>query len=336
MTRRVLLRLLLTCFCVISGCNRGDGSGEAQADAATSGTASSELSAAKLTTISILTGSRSGNYYKAATELSEALGSGFVLDIQESAGSFDNITKLGLGEVDLAIAQFDTVKVFLKLEDKHRRMAEACAVIAPLAYEHVHILVRKNGGINEPKDLAGKKLSVGPKHSGSWISAWSLMFHLNKVNIETAKGIEKLSYQDSITKLESGQLDGMFVTTALGMPFLKDLPAALGQKVRLLSLSKGFAVPPGAAGTYTIKPIPGGTYRWQPTEVLAFATPSYLLANRKMSKPQARRIAEALYGQAEQLGKKSLLWTSLSRERVARDIFKRVPYHVGVKAQLGL
>jgi TRAP transporter TAXI family solute receptor len=336
MTRRVLLGLLLTCFWVLTGCNRGNGSADGQADAAASGTASSELSAAGPTKISILTGSKSGNYYKAATELSQALGEGFVLDIQQSAGSFDNISKLGTGEVDLAIAQFDTVKVFLKLEDKHRRMAEACAVIAPLAYEHVHILVSKSSGINEPKDLAGKKLSVGPEHSGSWISAWSLMFHLNKVNIETATHIEKLSYPDSIAKLRDGKLDGMFVTTALGMPFLKAQPADLQKKVRLLSLSKGFAVPPGATGTYTIKPIPAGTYRWQPTEVLAFATPSYLLANRKLSKPLVRRIAAALYGQADLLANKSLLWTSLSRERVARDIYKRVPYHLGVKAHLGL
>jgi TRAP transporter TAXI family solute receptor len=329
----LLLGLILAWLCLLTGCKRGAGGDDAQADATTSGTAPDTASSE---TITILTGSKAGNYYKAATELQEVLGKEFELDIRESAGSFDNITQLGQGKADLAIAQFDAVKVFLKLEDKHRRMAEACVVLAPLAYEHVHILVRKEAAIATPKDLAGKRLSVGPKHSGSWLSAWSLMFHLNRVNIETTDTIEKLSYQDSIAKLQKGELDGMFVTTALGMPFLANLPAKLAEQAELLSLAEDFEVPPGAVGTYTIQPIPAHTYRWQPEEVRAFATPSYLLANRKLSTQQARRIAAALYGKADQLAQKQSVWTDLNRDRVARDIYKRVPYHLGVKAHLGL
>ncbi len=336
MMRRLLLGLVLAWLCLLAGCKRGETRGGDEARTATSGTASATDQATKPTTISILTGSKAGNYFKAATELRDVLGPSFELDIRESAGSFDNITHLGRGEADLAIAQFDAVKVFLKLEDKHRKMAEACVVIAPLAYEHIHILVRKQAGIRIPKDLAGKRLSVGPEHSGSWLSAWSLMFRLNKVNIETADRIEKLSYQDSIAKLESGELDAMFVTTALGMPFLKGLPAALRHKVQLLSLAEDFEVPSGAEDTYTIQPIPAGTYRWQPTAVRTFATPSYLLANQKLSKQRARRIAAALYGQAAALARKNVVWTNLNRDRIARDIYKRVPYHLGVKAHLGL
>jgi len=336
MTRRLLLGLVLTWLCVIAGCKRGAGQGEGDTGATGSSSAAASTGAVGTTRISIVTGSKTGNYYKAATELREVLGKGYELEIRESAGSFDNITELGQGKADLAIAQFDAVKVFLKLEEKHRRRAEACVVIAPLAYEHVHILVRKQAGIRTPRDLAGKRLSVGPEHSGSWLSAWSLMFELNRVNIETAEGIEKLSYQDSIAKLEKGELDGMFVTTALGMPFLQGLAPDLRTKVQLLSLAADFEVPPGGAGTYTVQPIPANTYPWQPTEVRAFATPSYLLANREMSKRRARRIAAALYGQADQLAKKNLVWTNLSRDRVAQDIYKRVPYHLGVKAHLGL
>jgi hypothetical protein len=287
-------------------------------------------------TLRILSGSKSGNYYKAAQELAEALGHQPALDVLESAGSFSNIGQLGSGKSDLAIAQFDALKVFLKLGSKRAKMAQSSLVLAPLGLEYVHILVNQNAGIAKIEDLVGKKICVGPMHSGSWISAWSVMFHMNEVNIEKTEGISKLEYEPALDKLMAGELDVLFVTTAPGMPLLAELGAAAATKIGLLSFDKDFEVPEGARGSYLLESIPAGTYPFEKNEVYTLATPSYLLGRADLDKSTVTSLATAIYDAGGVLRKQSELWKHATKERVKQDLENKVPYHPAVRDYLGL
>ena len=71
----------------------------------------------------ILTGSKKGNYYKAATELNEVLGKKLKLEVKESAGSFENLKQVGQNKADYAIVQLDTLIMFLRMGDPHKGWA---------------------------------------------------------------------------------------------------------------------------------------------------------------------------------------------------------------------
>lgn len=72
-----------------------------------------------------------------------------------TAGTWDNQAKLIAGLVQLAPMQASAVG------------GEELAVVAPLFYEAVHVLVRRDGPVQSIADLSGHAIAVGPLGSGS-------------------------------------------------------------------------------------------------------------------------------------------------------------------------
>lgn len=286
--------------------------------------------------ISILTASKTGNYFKAATELAEVLGSEYELDIKESPGSYHNIEQLGTGKANLAIAQFDTIMVYMAKGKEQQDMANNSLVLAPLSAEVVHIVANKKSKIKTLKDLKGKKIAVGPQHSGSWISAFNVMFYINKVNIDEDANIQKLPYEEMVNRLIAGELDAIFVTSAPGMPLLKDVDKKAAKKLVLLGLGKKFALPKELAWSYTVQEIPANTYPYQKKKVSALATRSFLLAGRNLDASAVEKLAKAIYENADKLREKSDIWKSVSQDKAKQDIKDQYPYHDGVSKYLGV
>ncbi len=97
----------------------------------------------------------------AYSDFSAALGErikqsqGIVVQAVPSGGSFDNRKRLLAGEVDLAPMQAITVT------------GNELCIVAPLFYEAVHVLVRKDSPITTPDQLSGHSIAVGLANSGS-------------------------------------------------------------------------------------------------------------------------------------------------------------------------
>lgn len=72
-----------------------------------------------------------------------------------TGGTWDNQAKLIAGQVQLAPMQAAAVG------------GEELAVVAPLFYEAVHVLVRRDGPVQTIADLPGHSIAVGPRGSGS-------------------------------------------------------------------------------------------------------------------------------------------------------------------------
>lgn len=313
----------------------GEGDGAEKAAEAKAGDAPAE-GAASPTEVGILTASTGGNYYKAATELQRVWeGTDFKLSIQTSPGSFHNVRAVGEGKSMLAISQFDTIMVYFGMNDEGRRLAESCHVLAPLGEEYIHIVVNKEAGIESLADLKGKRINVGPEHSGSWVSAWTLMHYINKTNITADKNVTQSTYEQALADLADGKLDAAFLTTAPGMPLLKSLPADKAEKLSLLSLPADFEMPEALQPVYKLREVPAGTYPFQKEASTTLATGSYMIVQRDADAEKIKALAAAVYGQAEQLGKSSTLWSRLDPAQVKAEAGK-IPYHAGVLAHLGI
>jgi TRAP transporter TAXI family solute receptor len=280
----------------------------------------------------ILTGSKKGNYYKAAKELNDVLGDDLALDVRESKGSYDNLEELGNEKADYAIAQFDTLIMFLRMDAPYPKLANNCLAMAPLSNEVVHVLVRKGAGIRTLADLKNKRIAAGSARSGSFVSAFTLMVYFNDVNLQRYRNTFNEPYEESLEKLENGKLDALFITSSLGMPLLSKLPASLGEHVELLDVGGNVELPKPIAHVYAVEPVPAGTYPWQKTKVHALATPGYLFAYHGLSSSDTRKVAKAIYEKAGKLRKKSDLWSLVSKERAKQDMGFGIGFHAGVKA----
>lgn len=290
---------------------------------------SQESSVPKKAEFTTLTGGKTGNYYKAATEMNEILGEiGFGLKIEESPGSIENIQKIGTGKIDIAFAQNDATALQRNVDKKEKtKIFDNLVVLAPISDEVVHIVVNKKAGIKKLADLKGKKVAFGPKNSGTFVSA-AVLYYAN--NIDESGGI----YQDvaeSIEKVKKGELDAAFFTTAVGVPLLKDISADDGKDLELLPIEDFSFIKTGKLDRIYLKEsIPANSYPWQTKEVKALATTSYILVKKDLDEDKVYEIAKAIYPKAKDLKSKNPFWKKFSIDEAKADLKNGTPYHPGV------
>jgi TRAP transporter TAXI family solute receptor len=109
------------------------------------------------THVRIAGGLPGGLYTETARHLGEAISSiaGVSYEVSPTGGTWDNRDRLLSGEFDLAPMQASAVG------------GQELAVVAPLFYEAVHLLVRRDGPVQSVADLSGQEIAVGPQGSGS-------------------------------------------------------------------------------------------------------------------------------------------------------------------------
>jgi TRAP-type uncharacterized transport system substrate-binding protein len=108
-------------------------------------------------TVRFASGMTGGSYDSLARAVCESLGARTQCEAIPitTDGSTDNIDRLINGEVDLALLQGDALG------------RANVALVAPLYYEAVHIVVRKGYGIRKLEDLRGRRVNVGMEKAGS-------------------------------------------------------------------------------------------------------------------------------------------------------------------------
>jgi len=117
--------------------------------------------------IIIASGAPGGMYFDIAGKISDRMqtGKGKRPTVLSTEGSFENLRHLLDGHADLALMQESTIR------------ADQIAVVAPLFFEAIHILVPKDSKIQRIQDLAGQKLVMGAKDSGTRQATLRLFKH---------------------------------------------------------------------------------------------------------------------------------------------------------------
>lgn len=277
----------------------------------------------------ILTGSKKGNYYKAAKELVDV--AEVDLEVAESSGSFDNLEQLGQGKAGYALVQFDTLIMFLRMGGAYKNMANNSLGVAPMSNELVHILVSKKAGIKNMAQLKNKRIGAGSARSGSFVSAFTLMAFFNDVNLEKYRNTFNEPYEESLEKLQKGELDALFITSAAGMPLLKKLDKKDATNIEMLDVGANVKIPDGIQYAYAVEPLEKDTYPWQTKAVHVLATPGYLFANKKLDPEKVKEVTEAVYENAKKLKKESNLWKLVGVERAKQDMKFGIAFHAGAR-----
>lgn len=126
--------------------------------------------------VGMVTGSATGTYIRFGHEIAEqARKLGVEILVKESKGSIENIERLISKEnAAFAIVQSDVLGVLKRSESaESRKIAQRLRLIYPFYNEEVHLFAKKS--IRRFADLQGKRVVVGTKGSGNWLTAENLL-----------------------------------------------------------------------------------------------------------------------------------------------------------------
>ncbi len=155
-------------------------------------------------TVGIVTGDVDSTGIRIASDLSRILDNGAELRIIPMAGkgSIQNISDLlTLRAVDIAIVQSDVLSRYVKI-NRQPGVQSRMHYVAKLYSEEFHILSRMQFLCLQ--DLAGRRVSFGPKDSGMAITA-EAVFEANNIAIDPLY----LDHDDAIDRLKRGELDAL-------------------------------------------------------------------------------------------------------------------------------
>lgn len=233
------------------------------------------LSAQAAWALTIATGSSEGTYYKIAQNIKEvATKDGVELNVLETHGSFENIGLLGKGQADLGIVQLDALKYFADVmrDEGGLDVFERLKVVLNLYPEEIHVLTRRKD-VFSFYDLANKKVSVGPRNSGSALTA-AVLFKTYDINAQ------QLHYTQAhaLEELTQGNIDAMIFVAGAPVAAFKDL----GGNFHLARLPKN----PLLDTIYSRRVLGEESYSWMGSEIETYAVPSGIVTIDKQEDNQ--------------------------------------------------
>ncbi|HMA14450.1 MAG TPA: TAXI family TRAP transporter solute-binding subunit [Kiloniellaceae bacterium] len=209
--------------------------------------------ARELSFFRIGTGGIGGTYYPVAGLLAQAISNpaggcapagscgvpGLVAVAQSSSGSVANVRDIVSGRLESGFVQSDVA--FWAYTGTYAFAAEGrqttLRAIANLYPESLHIVVRRDRGIAEVADLAGKRVALDHAGSGTLVGARLVLraYGLSETSFEVAY----LKSDDAMERLVAGELDAFFLIA--GHPAAVVQWAAEQVPIDLLPVAEGQA-----------------------------------------------------------------------------------------------
>jgi TRAP transporter TAXI family solute receptor len=260
--------------------------------------------------IGMVTGSSTGTYIQFGNDIAKTVkAAGLDILVKDSKGSIDNIKRLNSREnAALGIVQSDVLGFLSRSKNSEmQRIAERLRLIFPFYNEEVHLFAARS--IQRFQDLQGKRLVVGERESGNWLTSTNLLQMLGITPGETLY----LPPKEAAVAVLKGEADAMIYVagkpvklfTALGD--LKEQPefAPLFEKVHFVPLEDTLML--REYGASTIGPA---DYPWltdlTPTIAVKAVLMSFDFSSKRSPYFQQRceelaKIGKAIRGGIEQL-----------------------------------
>jgi TRAP transporter TAXI family solute receptor len=188
-------------------------------------------------TIEMATGFPTGLYYQFGERLKAELSKEHVeLQVKTTGGTLDNLALLSDSKsgVGFAMVQGGVADI-----SKYPNLVS----VAGMFYEPIWVLYRESafksdtGPLRVLSQLKGKRVSIGNEGSGTLALSQTLL-KLSGIS-ESEVYAEKLKPDEAVKKLNSGQLDAVFLVAAAEAPILRQFFAIPG--IRLMSLDQADA-----------------------------------------------------------------------------------------------
>jgi TRAP transporter TAXI family solute receptor len=183
----------------------------------------------------IASGSQNGAYFRYAQKYAEELQRhGVSVEVRETAGSVENLRLLGEQGSGVAVAIIQS-GVAGPEEVQH------FYALGSLYHEPLWVFYRREERLVRLSQLAGKRIGVGPKGSGTYAIAMRLLAVNELFEPESSKGnsraaLVEQSVADAAKALEQGELDAAFFVAAFEADYIQRLMS--DHSVNLLSFDQ--------------------------------------------------------------------------------------------------
>ena len=218
----------------------------------------------------IATGSPAGTYFQIGEDLSMLMKKEKLkLQVNSSHGSLDNIISVyyRFPKAQLGIVQSDVLAyISTKKSEPFPKIAPKIRLVYPLYNEEVHILARDE--VASFADLAERKVAVGKKDSGTYITANTLLriAGVRVIPVEISGG-------EALTALKKGEIDAMFYVAGVPVALFRD-KITEADKLKLLPVQN-----PKVSAIYnTSLTIPATVYPWLGGDIPTVAVKAVLIS----------------------------------------------------------
>jgi len=231
--------------------------------------------AQELKLVRIGTGSTGGTYFPVGGLIANAISNppgsrdcelggscgvpGLIAAAVSTQGSVQNVTEVANGTLDMALTQADVAydAYFGKGVFAGEKRLDNLRAVANLFPEAVHLVVRRDSGIESVADLKGKRVSLGEKASGTLVVAEIVLNAYGLDKNDVVAFYEKLGKASDM--LAEGELDGYFMVG--GYPINDVSHTAETTEIDIVSImGKEAEKIREAHPFFSADVIPGGTY----------------------------------------------------------------------------
>ncbi len=187
--------------------------------------------------LSITTGSESGAYYAYAKRYAALLeAKGIAVEIRTSAGSYQNLERLGKGEADVGFVQGGIGPPATEIDDEGE-YGGPLRSLGSVAYEPVWVFYRGEQRVDKLYQLAGRRISIGEEGSGIRGLALQLL-EANEIKADDP-GLRPLAGLLAAEALQKNEIDAAFVVAAQEAPVVQVMLRSPG--VQVVSFSQADA-----------------------------------------------------------------------------------------------
>ena len=213
--------------------------------------------------LQLLSGLSGGTYQSLAQDIKN--NSSQNVSVINSLGSVDNYNQLISNDnsINATFLQYD---VLLMNEMKTPSIRENLRVLLPLFLdEEIHLISKKGSGITDLSDLRGKRVAIGSKNQGTYVTATMI-----KQRTGIAWFDVELSSNKAYQALLDGVIDAYFYVGGAPVTSLSKLKA--DAPIQLVNIKHK-----ALKDIYRKKKIKKGTYAWQTKAISTFAVPTLLV-----------------------------------------------------------
>ena len=225
--------------------------------------------------LTVLSGPEQLTYYRFVEDINEVLGNDSVKPVfnQTTQGAGYNFDQLvdPKSPYKIALIQEDYLYYMSALDHRdNTEKTKYLKVIFPLAKEQIHLVTRKNIGINKLQDLDKKMVAIGSTDQGTYTTA-SYIKDRSKVYWKS----RNVHIDQALNDLYMGQIDAFFVVGTAPISKINIDPRAMIKGIDLVELDNFN----GWADYYENDTIHKGTYKWLERDVPTFSVQTVMVVN---------------------------------------------------------
>jgi len=254
--------------------------------------------------ISIATGGTGGVYYPLGGGLANVLSKfvpGMSATAEVTGGSVDNLKLIGTGKPYVAFAMTDATLDAYRGEDKFKGQKVPARTLMILYPNRMHVVSVEGTGVNNMKDLKGKRVSTGSPGSATEVMAFRV---IEGAGLDKDKDMrrERLGVAESVNALKDKKIDAFFWVGGLPTAAVTDLAATPGIKIKMIDHAETVTPMNKKYGNlYVEDTIPRATYSGMQADNKQATVMNILIAHENMSDQTAYNIVKTIFDKRDDM-----------------------------------